>query len=269
MSNCTAEFLGTFLLILFGGGVVAALVLKGTKSENAGWLTITIGWGLGVTFAIYAVGSISGAHLNPAVTLGLAFGGDFGWDKVPAYLAGQLAGAFAGACLIWVYFGPHWAATEDKELKRAIFCTSPAIRLYSNNFLNEMVGTSVLIFALNFLGADYAQGLKPIVVGGLIILIGCTLGGTTGYAINPARDLGPRLAHFFLPIAGKGGSDWAYAWVPVLGPLLGCFVGTALFKMLYKGEFQLHYWIVLLLAAIVTVISIYQTQRHGKENYAE
>lgn len=261
MSNYLAEFVGTFLMILFGGGVVAGAILKGTKSENTGWFTIAFSWGLAVTFAIYAVGMISGAHLNPAVTLGLAFGGDFPWKDVPAYAIAQLLGAFAGAALVWIFYSPHWSATDDIETKRAVFCTAPAMRSYANNFFDEMIGTAILLFGLNFIGADFVNGLKPLVVGALVMIIGFSLGGTTGYAINPARDLGPRLAHFLLPIHGKGHSDWNYAWIPVVAPILGCLLGTALYKMLYKNEFQPQYWAVIILSIAVTVTAIIKGQK--------
>jgi glycerol uptake facilitator protein len=265
MSNYSAEFVGTFLMILFGGGVVAGVVLKGAKSENSGWLVITLAWGLAVTFAIYAVGSISGAHLNPAVTIGLAFGGDFAWKEVPTYIFAQFAGAFAGATIVWIFYSPHWSQTEDIETKRAVFCTAPAIRSFANNFFCEMAGTAVLLFALNYLGADYANGLKPLVVGALVLLIGLSLGGTTGYAINPARDLGPRLAHFLLPISGKGHSDWNYAWIPVVAPILGCLLGTSLYKMLYKNDFQLQYVAAVAIACVVSAIAILKGQKfHAK-----
>lgn len=255
MLNYVAEFVGTFLMILFGGGVVAGAILKGTKSENTGWFTIAFAWGLAVTFAIYAVGSISGAHLNPGVTIGFAFGGDFPWADVPGYVIAQLLGAFAGAALVWIFYIPHWNYTEDIETKRAVFCTAPAIRSYANNFFCEMIGTAVLLFGLNSIGEDFTNGLKPIVVGALVMIIGFSLGGTTGYAINPARDLGPRIAHFLLPIRGKGHSDWAYSWIPVAAPVLGCMLGTSLFKM-FKNDFTPRYIIVVVLGLIVSVVAV-------------
>ena len=260
MSIYIGEFVGTFLMILFGGGVVAGAVLKGTKSENAGWVAIAVSWGLAVTFAIYAVGSISNAHLNPAVTLGLAFGGGFPWKDVPGYAAAQLLGAFAGATVVWIYYSPHWNVTDDIETKRAVFCTAPAIRSYANNFFDEMIGTAVLLFGLNFIGIDFANGLKPLVVGALVMIIGFSLGGTTGYAINPARDLGPRLAHFLMPIRGKGHSDWHYAWVPIFGPILGCLLGTSAYRILFKNDFQPQYWAVVIVAIAVSVFAIVKGQ---------
>lgn len=227
MSNFSAELLGTALLILLGDGVVAGVVLKGTKSESSGWIVITIGWALAVTFAVFAVGRISGAHLNPAVTIALAACGKFAWAEVPMYLAAQMIGAFLGACLVYLHYLPHWARTQDPELKRAVFCTAPAIRHTTGNFISEFVGTFVLMFGLMALGANrFADGLNPLVVGALVLAIGHSLGGTTGYAINPARDLGPRIAHALLPIPGKGDSDWAYSWIPVVAPVAGGVCGA-------------------------------------------
>lgn len=257
MSIYLAEFLGTFFLILIGGGVVAGVVLKGTKSFNAGWNTIVIAWGLAVTFAIYAVGSISGAHINPAVTLGFAFVGEFPWEKVPGYIIAQILGAFSGGVLVWIYYIPHWSKTEDKAAKLAIFSTTPAIRSYINNFVSEMVATAILIFSLLFIGTTkFTEGLNPLVVGALIMLIGFSLGGTTGFAINPARDLGPRIAHFLLPIKGKGDSDWKYAYVPILGPIIGSFLGASTYKILYHNEFEIKYMIIIITVAIILFYAI-------------
>ncbi|NBW33821.1 MAG: aquaporin family protein [Cytophagia bacterium] len=234
MSPYIAEYFGTLLLILLGDGVVAASILKGTKSENAGWLTIVIGWGLAVTLAIYAVGSHSGAHLNPAVSIALAFQGSFPWQDVPAYCLAQLLGAFSGAVLVWLFYFPFLQKTDNPEVKRAVFCTAPAIRSPLSNLFNEILATAVLVLAILFIGANaFTEGLNPIVLGLLIISIGLSLGGTTGFAINPARDLGPRLAHFILPIHGKGSSDWSYAWIPVVGPLIGGLLGAWVFQILF------------------------------------
>lgn len=234
MSTYLAEFIGTLLLILLGNGVVASVVLKGSKSENAGWLAIVMGWGLAVTFAIYAVGSISGAHLNPAVTIALAYAGTFEWSEVPMYILAQLLGAFTGALLVWIQFLPHWKRTEDSSAKLAVFCTSPAIRSTLPNLISEVLATAVLVFGLLILGANnFAEGLNPLVVGALIISIGLSLGGTTGFAINPARDLGPRMAHFILPIAGKRDSDWSYSWIPIVGPIIGGLLGAFIHQALF------------------------------------
>lgn len=234
MSPYVAEFFGTMILILLGNGVVAGVLLKGSKSENAGWLTIVLGWGLAVTLAIYAVGRISGAHINPAVTIGLWAAGDFSSDLVAGYILAQLAGAFCGAILVWLHYFPHWKATADAGLKLAAFSCAPAIRTTIPNLISEIIGTTVLITALLFIGANkFVDGLNPLVVGALITAIGLSLGGTTGFAINPARDLGPRIAHAVLPIAGKGSSDWGYSWIPVVGPLIGALLGAGLYKILF------------------------------------
>ncbi|MEO6760371.1 MAG: MIP/aquaporin family protein [Saprospiraceae bacterium] len=233
MQTFFAELIGTALLILLGNGVVAGVVLRGTKNENSGWLVITIGWALAVTFGVYAAGKVSGAHLNPAVTLGLAATGQFSWSNVPVYLGGQLLGAMLGAGLVYLHYGPHWARTEDPATKLAAFCTAPAIRHTTSNLISEFIGTFVLLFGLSALGAnEFAEGINPLAVGALVLAIGLSLGGTTGYAINPARDLGPRIMHALLPIPGKGGSDWGYAWIPVLAPILGGICGALAFRML-------------------------------------
>lgn len=234
MSPYLAEFIGTLLLILLGNGVVAGVLLKNSKSENAGWLTIVTGWGLAVTLAIYAVGQFSNAHLNPAVTVAMALAGSFSWNLVPGYCAMQLAGAFAGAILVWLHYLPHWKKTESSDLKLAVFCTAPAERSPVSNLISEIIATMVLILALLFIGANkFADGLNPLVVGMLVIAIGLSLGGTTGFAINPARDLGPRLAHAIVPIPGKRSSDWSYAWIPVVGPLIGSGLGVLIYRTLF------------------------------------
>ncbi|HRI79869.1 MAG TPA: MIP/aquaporin family protein [Cyclobacteriaceae bacterium] len=209
-------------------------MLKWTKSENAGLLAILVGWGIPVTLAIYVVGPISGSHFNPAVTFALACVGYFPWSNVGGYVLSQVAGGIVGAVLVWLQFLPHWKRTEDASTKLAVFCTAPAIRHTFANLLSEILATAVLILALLFLGThEFTQGLKPIVVGLIIISIGLSLGGTTGFAINPARDLGPRIAHAFLPIPGKGSSDWSYAWIPVVGPLIGGWLGVVVYQMFY------------------------------------
>jgi glycerol uptake facilitator protein len=235
MNPYLAEFFGTLLLILLGDGVVAGVVLKRTKSENAGWLTIVVAWGLAVTLAVFAVGAFSGAHLNPAVTIGLWIDGSFPSDQVPGYILAQMAGAFVGAIFMWLHYLPHWKETPDPAAKLAVFSTGPALRSTFANLISEIIGTAVLILGLLFLGGnEFSQGLKPIIVGLLIISIGLSLGGTTGFAINPARDLGPRLAHAILPIHGKGSSDWSYAWVPVVGPVIGAVVGAVVYNVLFS-----------------------------------
>lgn len=229
MNSFWAEMVGTALMIFLGNGVVAGVVLNDTKNHKSDWVVITIGWALAVTFAIYAVGGISGAHLNPAVTIAFAVAGEFDWQLVPLYIFAQMTGAFIGSCLVYFHYLPHWERTESAESKLAVFCTAPAIRHTTGNFISEFLGSFVLMFGLGAIGSNqFADGLNPIIVGALVLAIGHSLGGTTGYAINPARDLGPRVAHFFLPIPGKGESDWSYAWIPVIGPVLGGICGLSL-----------------------------------------
>lgn len=257
MSNFVAELIGTMLLIILGNGVVAGVVLKDSKAESSGWIVITLAWGLAVTFAIYAVGSISGAHINPAVTLGLAFTGDLSWNLVPQYLAGQMLGAFAGAIFVWVFYLPHWGKTEDPALKMAAFCTAPAIRSTWANLLSELLGTFILLFSLSFIGAnEFSQGLNPLIVGFLILSIGLSLGGTTGYAINPARDLGPRIAHALLPIPGKSKSDWVYSWIPVVGPVVGGIYGALFYQAVFKQKITSVFWVFSLIVFAVIVITV-------------
>lgn len=237
MSPHLGEFVGTLLLILLSGGIVAGVCLKQSKAEQAGWLAITVGWGLAVAVAVYAVGEVSGAHLNPAVTLALALTGGFPWEKVPGYVLAQLLGAFCGAVLVWLHYLPHWEKTGDPATKLAVFATGPAIRDWSANLLSEIIGTFVLVFGVLAIGANrLAEGLNPLLVGLLVVSIGLSLGGTTGYAINPARDLGPRLAHALLPIPGKGPSDWSYAWIPVIGPVIGGLLGGWTYAWLFGGK---------------------------------
>jgi len=229
MNTFMAELVGTMLLVLLGDGVVAAVVLNKTKAQNAGWMVITTGWALAVAMAVYAVGRISGAHLNPAITLGLALIGKFAWSSVPGYLAAQLLGAFLGAIVVWLAYLAHWPVTQDPGTKLVVFSTVPAIRRLPLNLLTEIIGTFVLMFGVLAILANTApsqSGLSPLLIGFLVWAIGLSLGAPTGYAINPARDLGPRLAHALLPIAGKGESDWSYAWVPILGPALGALLGA-------------------------------------------
>jgi glycerol uptake facilitator len=247
MSIFTAELIGTAILILLGDGVVAAVLLAQSKAQNSGWIVITFGWGLAVAVAVYAVGRFSGAHINPAVTIGLASIGTTDWADVPIYLAGQFAGAFIGAVLVWLTYLLHWRETEDPNLKLAVFSTAPAIRNYGANLVTEIIGTFLLVFGVlgittNFgatvmteapLQQAFGLAFPPLLVGLLVLGIGLSLGGPTGYAINPARDLGPRIAHFVLPIAGKRDPDWAYAWVPVVGPIVGGVLGALAFQALF------------------------------------
>jgi glycerol uptake facilitator protein len=234
MSPFVAELIGTMMLVLLGNGVVAGVLLKNSKSEGAGWLVICLGWAFGVVFSIYLVGSISGAHLNPAVTISLAVIGKFPWANVLPYVAAQMVGAMGGALLVFLHYYPHWAKTKDQSIKLAVFCNAPAEKHTLSNLFSEFLGTFVLVLGLCAIGANkFADGLNPLVVGALIVSIGCSLGGTTGWAINPARDLGPRIAHALLPIPGKGGSNWGYSWIPVVGPILGGMVGAFSYQLLF------------------------------------
>ncbi len=231
-----AEVIGTALLILLGNGVVACVLLNLSKGQNSGWIVITFGWGMAVMVAVFAVGQFSGAHLNPAVTVGFAVAGTTEWGDVPEYFAGEFVGAFIGATLVWLAYLDHWRETEDPGLKLACFSTAPAIRNPVSNIITEVIGTFVLVFGvLAFFAneATAATGLGGLIVGLLVLGIGLSLGGPTGYAINPARDLGPRIMHAILPIAGKGDSDWSYAWVPVVGPIIGAVLAGAAFELFF------------------------------------
>ena len=243
MSPFLAELLGTAILIVLGDGVVANVVLHRTKGQNSGWIVITAGWAFAVTIAVYCVNAISGAHLNPAVTIALASIGTFPWAKVPLYIAAQIAGGFLGGVIVWLAYLPHWSATPDPESKLAVFSTMPAIRRRYANLAAEVIGGFALVFALlgvlspgNFVpGSDLAKGIGPLLVGVIVWSIGLSLGGPTGYAINPARDLGPRIAHAVLPVAGKGGSDWGYAWIPIVGPTVGGVLAAFTYRILWPS----------------------------------
>ena len=236
LEKFVAEVLGTGALILLGDGVVAGVLLAKSKGQNSGWIVITMAWGLAVFCGVVIAGPVSGAHLNPAVTLAVAMNGGIPWSEVPVYWAGEMVGAFLGGVLVFLHYYPHWAATEDADLKLAVFSTGPAIRSTVWNFVSEVIGTFVLVFVIfafanNGKAGLAALGALPVAL--LVVVIGLSLGGTTGYAINPARDLGPRIAHFLLPIPGKRDSDWSYSWIPVIGPL----VGAALAALVYQVAF--------------------------------
>jgi glycerol uptake facilitator protein len=226
------EMIGTAILVLLGDGVVAGVNLRKSKAEGAGWVAVTLGWGAAVAIAAYASGFLSYAHLNPAVTIGMAINGTIGWDAVIPYIAGQMLGAFIGAVLVYLQYLPHWKETEDQAAILGTFSTGPAIRNYASNLISEIIGTFVLVFVLLAFGISrFGDGLTPLAVGVLILAIGLSLGGPTGYAINPARDLGPRIAHAILPIPNKGDSDWSYSWVPVVGPIIGGILAAFVFMM--------------------------------------
>lgn len=234
MTPFLAETLGTMLLILLGNGVVANVVLKDTKGSNSGWIVITLGWGMAVFTAVFCVAAYSGAHLNPAVTVGLAVAGNFSWADVPYFIIAQMLGACIGAFLVWLMYKDHFNITTDAGTQRAAFCTEPAIRNTPSNLISEAIGTFVLVFGVLYMvSPEYGLGpLDALPVGLLVLAIGLCLGGTTGYAINPARDLGPRIMHALLPINGKGGSDWGYSWIPVVGPIIGGVVAAGLYLAL-------------------------------------
>jgi glycerol uptake facilitator protein len=226
------EIFGTMILILLGDGVVAGVLLSKSKAQNAGWIVITAAWAMAVFCGVVVSAPFSGAHLNPAVTIGLAVR-DMKFDNVPTYLVGQFIGAFLGALLVALHYWPHWKETEDPGLKLAVFSTGPAIRNVPLNFVSEVIGTFVLVFVIMAFG-DHTASIGPLAVMVLVWSIGMSLGGTTGYAINPARDLGPRIIHQLLPIPGKGSSDWAYSWIPVAGPIVGGIVAALVWNF-YKG----------------------------------
>ncbi|MBV7271822.1 MIP/aquaporin family protein [Clostridium thailandense] len=234
MSHFMAEFLGTMLLILLGGGVCANCTLNKSKGQSSGWIVITAGWAFAVGLPAFIFGGISGAHFNPALTIALAVIGKFPVAEVPVYIAAQMLGAIVGAALVWLAYLPHWAETPDKGAKLGIFCTGPAIRSYGSNVLTEVIATFALVFIILGIGTvKAADGISTGVVTALIWGLGLSLGGPTGYALNPARDLGPRIAHAILPISGKGDSDWSYSWVPVIGPIIGAVLAALIFVAVF------------------------------------
>jgi len=242
MSPFVAEFIGTMLLILLGDGVVANVVLNDTKGNNGGWMVITTAWGLAVFVGVVVAGPYSGAHLNPAVTIGLAIAGKFAWASVLPYIAAQILGAAAGAFLVWLMYFDHFQRTNNPGSILAVYCTGPAVRNYVSNIASEIIGTFVLIFTIfYFSGAEITSTKTPVGMGSLgaipvallVWVIGLSLGGTTGYAINPARDLGPRIMHAILPMKNKGTSDWTYAWIPILGPVVGAGIAAFLYLVLH------------------------------------
>ena len=243
LNELFAEFIGTFLLILLGNGVVANVVLKDTKGFDSGWIVISLGWGLGVFVGVTVAVPVSGAHINPAVTLGLAAAGKFAWSQVLPYILVQMAGAAAGAGTVWLFYRHHFNRTEDPGAQLGCFATGPAIRKPGSNFISEVIGTFVLIFVILYIadpaillddGEEIKMGLGTLgalPVALLVTAIGLSLGGTTGYAINPARDLAPRIMHNLLPMDHKGSSDWAYAWIPFFGPLVGALLAAGFFLL--------------------------------------
>ena len=242
MNPIIAEFIATFLLLILGNGVVANVVLPKTKGHNSGWLVITTGWGLAVFTGVVVAGPHSGAHLNPAVTFGLAAAGEFPWAEVPGYIGAQILGAFLGGSIVWLMYKEHYKETNEASTILSTFSTIPAIRSSFNNLLSEIIGTFVLVFVVFYISEGQLMNASntPIGLGSvgalpvafLVWCIGLGLGGTTGYAINPARDFGPRLAHAILPISNKGSSDWTYGWIPILGPLLGGVLAAVVYLII-------------------------------------
>jgi glycerol uptake facilitator protein len=241
LSIIGAETIGTAILILLGDGVVAAVLLNKSKSQNGGWIVITFGWGMGVMVGAYAVGQFTGAHLNPAVTVGQWINGAIDGGDVPKYFIGEFLGAMIGAALVFLAYYQHFEDTEDPGLKLAVFSTGPAIRNPGWNVITEIIGTLILVLGILAITdpgnkGSIAAGLNALLVGLLVFAIGLSLGGPTGYAINPARDLGPRIMHAILPIPGKGPSDWGYAWIPVVGPLIGGAIGALIYVSFWPGQ---------------------------------
>lgn len=236
MNAFFAEFFGTAIILVFGGGVVANVVLSKTKGNNSGWIVISFGWAVGVFTGVLIAAPFSGAHLNPAVTLALAIANKFAWSKVPLYFSAQLLGAMFGAFLVWLAYKKHFDATEDADSKLSVFVTAPNIRSYWYNVLTEAIGTYVLALAVLYMAQPEVGlgALNALPVAIVVLGLGLSIGGPTGYAINPARDLGPRIVHFFLPIPGKRDSDWKYSWVPIVGPLIGAALAAGMF-LLFKG----------------------------------
>jgi MIP family channel proteins len=236
MNAFFAEFFGTAIILVFGGGVVANVLLDKTKGNNSGWIVISFGWAVGVFTGVLISAPYSGAHLNPAVTLALAIANKFAWSKVPLYLSAQLLGAMFGAFLVWLAYKKHFDATENADSKLSVFVTGPNIRSYWYNVLTEAIGTYVLALAVLYMAQPEVGlgALNALPVAIVVLGLGLSIGGPTGYAINPARDLGPRIIHFLLPIPGKRDSDWKYAWVPIVGPLVGASLAAAMF-LIFKG----------------------------------
>jgi glycerol uptake facilitator protein len=238
MNIFIGELVGTMVLVLLGDGVVANVSLARSKAQNGGWIVVAAGWGFAVAIAVYIAGWASGGHINPAVTLGLAAAGKLPWAQVPVYLAAQFLGGFLGAVLVWLAYLPHWSETQDAGAKLGVFSTGPAIPHAGSNLICEIIGTAVLLLGVLGILSEYneiSSGVGPYAIGILVFSIGLSLGGPTGYAINPARDLAPRVAHALLPIPGKGGSNWGYAWIPVVGPIIGGVIGALVYTSLFAG----------------------------------
>ena len=239
-----AELIGTFIIVVLGVGVAGGVLLRGTKSAGSGWLIIALGWGLAYAFGNYAIYSYSGAHLNPALTLGLASIGQFGWNQVPIYILGQLFGAVFGAVAVFLIYLPHWKVTAEAKRKLLVFVTSPALSNPPANLFSEMIGTFIFVLGILTIKTNSVNyDFQPLIIGFIVTSIGLSLGGATGFAINPARDLGPRIAHYLLPITGKGPSDWKYAWIPIVGPIIGGTYGALFYQGFYLGIYDTWFWV--------------------------
>lgn len=267
MSEFMAEIIGTLILVYLGNSVIAGVLLKRTKGEGTGWLMIALGWGFALIAAIYAVGQYSEAHLNPAVTIGLAASGEFAWGNVGMYVGAQFIGAFLGAILAYLQYLPHWRATKDKDAKLAVFTTAPAIRSSAANLLSETMGTFLLVLGIMFIGAnEFQDGWNPLLIGLFLFTIGLTTGGTTGFSINPARDLAPRIAHALLPIGGgKRDSDWSYSWIPVLGPIIGGVYGATFYNAIFTGSYSNLFWIFSAIIAVMIAVAVITVHREDIE----
>jgi len=263
MNEFLAEAIGTFILILFGCGVNAGTSLnKSLSNKNSNsWVVGTLGWGLAVTLGVYASGKFSGAHINPAVTLGFLSINEIESADAINYILGQSIGAFMACIIIYLHYLPHWSKTNEKSVKLGVFATGPAIDSKWANLLSEIIGTFALLFGIMFIGMnEFANGLNPLIVGGLVCAIGISLGGTTGYAINPVRDFIPRLAHFILPISGKGDSNWNYSWIPVLGPIIGGILGTTTYQFLFENSINIYFIISIILFLLVSILSFFENR---------
>lgn len=270
MTAFWGELIGTAILITLGAGVCAGVNLKKTLSHGSGWIVIAFGWGFAVAVAVYAVGKFSGAQLNPAVTFALAFNGSLPWREVPTYIGGQVIGAVIGAVVVYFQYLPHWKVTEDPGAKLGTFATGPAIPHTFANLISELIGTFILVLGILAIGANkFTDGLNPLIVGFLIVSIGLSLGGTTGYAINPARDFGPRLAHALLPIPGKGSSNWGYAWIPIVGPILGGSLGGLFYKAAFLGKPTTSLWVIMGVTIVVLAIAHFAGKKPQEVEMAE
>jgi glycerol uptake facilitator protein len=262
MTAFWGEVVGTAILLFLGGSVCAGTSLKKTFNNGAGWLAIQFGWGMAVMIAVFAVGKYSGAHFNPAVTVTFALIGKFPWEQVPFYILAQLLGAFLGAAAVFLQYLPHWQETKDPAVKLGVFVTGPAIPNIFTNLLSEMLATFILLLSLLSIGANkFTDGLNPLIIGFLILTLGLSLGGTTGSALNPARDLAPRIAHFLLPIPGKGSSNWSYAWIPVVGPLMGGTLGGLFYQAVFLHSMIPQFLYALGVSAITLLLTFYFSKK--------